>query len=33
MDAGGNVVGEGDIMLQTAAVLENVKRGVEAAGP
>ncbi len=32
MDAEGNVVGEGDIKLQTETVLEHVKTGVEAAG-
>lgn len=32
MDAVGNVVGEGDITLQTETVLENVKTVVEAAG-
>ena len=32
MDAGGNVVGEGDIRLQTQTVLENVKAALEAAG-
>jgi 2-iminobutanoate/2-iminopropanoate deaminase len=32
MDAAGNIVGEGDIGLQTATVLEHVKTVVEEAG-
>jgi 2-iminobutanoate/2-iminopropanoate deaminase len=32
LDAGGNVVGEGDIKLQTETVLEHVKTVVEEAG-
>ncbi len=32
MDADGNVVGEGDIKLQTETVLEHVKTVVEGAG-
>ena len=32
LDAGGNVVGEGDIKLQTETVLEHVKTVLEAAG-
>jgi 2-iminobutanoate/2-iminopropanoate deaminase len=32
MDAGGNVVGEGDVRLQTETVLEHVKTVVEGAG-
>lgn len=32
MDAEGNVVGEGDVALQTETVLENVKIAVEEAG-
>ena len=32
MDADGNVVGEGDVGLQTEKVLENVKTVLEAAG-
>ena len=32
LDAGGNVVGEGDIRLQTETVLEHVKTVVEEAG-
>jgi 2-iminobutanoate/2-iminopropanoate deaminase len=32
MDAAGNIVGEGDIELQTATVLEHVKTVVEEAG-
>jgi 2-iminobutanoate/2-iminopropanoate deaminase len=32
MDAAGNIVGEGDIALQTATVLEHVKTVVEEAG-
>lgn len=32
MDTAGNVVGEGDITLQTETVLENIKTVVEAAG-
>jgi reactive intermediate/imine deaminase len=32
MDAGGNVVGEGDVRLQTETVLEHVKTVVEEAG-
>jgi len=32
MDADGNVVGEGDVKLQTETVLENVNAALEAAG-
>ena len=32
MDAEGNVVGEGDIRLQTETVLENIKAALEGAG-
>ena len=32
MDAGGNVVGEGDVRLQTETVLEHVKTVLEEAG-